>query len=579
MSRLLIGSNGGAKSTPRHRKVAELEQKIAVLEKRDVERREREARFRILSELVTDCCWVRWRSADGREERGWVNDAFAELTGYTPEEFDAIGRAGLVHPEDYDKIQDFIDGPVGVSEHEFRIVRRDGEVRWLHERMQVVESTDGSMTVYGATRDVTDEKRARAVLENAQRLLERRVDERTRELRRVNRLLEREIDERREIAAELRRAKELAEASNRAKSDFLATITHELRTPLHGIVGLTELLQSDTLPASARQRVGVLEGAAKALQHLVEGVLDLSRIEAGQLQLDARPFALAELTTALEALFAERAVAAGSRLVFDVDPTLPAWVSGDGGRLRQVLVNLLDNAVKFTREGSVALRVEPAAGDQIRFAVVDTGIGFDTEVAQRIFEPFTQADASTTRLYGGSGLGLAISRHLVTLMGGQLEAESTPGAGASFTFTLALPAAPALDVRGAVEAELAAFGGGRRMLVAEDNPVNQLVLREHLESLGFVVEVVDNGRRALDALAAGGFVAGLIDCAMPEMDGLEAARRWRAQEQGDRLPLIAVTATAVREQVTACLEAGIDDVLIKPFRRSTLLEMLRRWLG
>ena len=541
--------------------------------------REREARFRILSELVTDCCWVRWRSHDGSEERGWANEAFNELTGYTPEEFEHVGREGLVHPDDQEKVARYVDGPVGTSEHEFRIIRKDRQVRWLFERMLVLEDDEG-LTFYGATRDITAEKEAHQVLLRSRDDLERRVAERTAELVEAGQRLEREVEERRQIADELRRAKEQAETSNRAKSRFLATMTHELRTPLHGIVGLADLLLGMDLPQAARARLLTLENSARSLQHLVQEVLDFSKIEADQVVLEEHAFSLRQMADELCEMISARVVVRGNELRSELDPQLPFRVTGDSNRLRQVLLNLLDNAAKFTRDGVIELRIEPRNDGGLRFSVRDDGIGLDDEAQERIFDPFTQADVSTTRQYGGTGLGLAISRRLVALMGGELTVESEPGKGSEFSFTLQMQAAAAA---GQSEGECARLidGAGRRLLVAEDNPVNQMVVREQLEALGFVVDIVGDGAAALAALRdQPRFDAWLLDCHMPVMDGFEAVRRWRQLEKpAEHLPVIAVTASALRDQLDACIEAGMDDLLTKPYRLQDLAAVLARQLA
>ncbi len=541
--------------------------------------RSREAQFRILSELVTDCCWVRWRSADGSEERGWVNDAFTDLTGYTSEEFEKIGRKGLVHPDDLEKIQDFIDGPVGVSEHAFRIIRKDGEIRWLHERMRVQEE-DGGLTVYGATRDVTEERKARQILLDRGQELERRVEERTADLSRANALLEQEVEERRRIAAELESAKEAAEAASLAKSRFLATMTHELRTPLHGIVGLTDLLFTTDQTEQARQWLRTLESSAKSLRNLVEDVLDFSKIEAEELTLETRAFSLHLLLSDLMTQFNERAAARGNELMLKVGDHVVDWIVADSTRLRQILVNLIDNAIKFTENGSVTLEVTstadpsslgqpPRPGDEVlppptEFRVRDTGIGFDDEVKARLFDPFTQADVSTTRKYGGTGLGLAISRQLVSLMGGELQAESAQHQGSTFSFTLPLKPVSGRQAQSGARPHI--DGTGHHVLVAEDNPVNQMVIVDQLDMLGFEVEVVGNGRQALEALESRHFDIWLLDGQMPEMDGMEAARAWRATEaDGEHLPIIGITATAVPETLEKYFQAGMDEILPKPY--------------
>ncbi|MEO1366072.1 MAG: ATP-binding protein, partial [Acidobacteriota bacterium] len=509
-------------------------------------------------------------------------------TGYTPEEFESIGRSGLVHPDDLERIAEFIDGPEGISEHAFRIVRKDGEVRWLFERMSVLTDAEGGRTVYGATRDVTAQKKARRVLEEHRDELERRVAARTAELVEAGQALEREVEERRQIAEALRRAKNEAEAASRAKGDFLATMTHELRTPLHGIVGLADLLLGMDLPRAARDRLLTLENSARSLQHLVQGVLDLSKIEAEQVVLESVAFSLRQLVDELGELLIDRVEARDNTLACEVDRAVPMRVLGDPIRLRQVLLNLLDNAAKFTRDGAIELRVAVDGGGgngdggdldtgALRFSVRDDGIGLDAEAQRRIFDPFAQAQASTTRKYGGTGLGLAISSRLVELMGGQLQVESEPGEGSEFYFTVALPAAPR---RAAGEASAALVaGGGRRLLVAEDNPVNQMVVRAQLETLGFTVDVVGDGQQALEALGRRGYEAWLLDCHMPVMDGFEAIRRWRASESGDRLPVIAVTASALRDELDRCIEAGMDDLLTKPYRLQDLAAVLARRLA
>jgi len=414
-----------------------------------------------------------------------------------------------------------------------------------------------------------------------------RSEQALRETRTTNENLEGLVAER---TRELESAILQAQASAQAKSEFLANMSHEIRTPLNGIIGSSDLLRlRSDLPPHAAEHVRIIAESGDLLLRLLGDILDFSKIEAGQLQLDRHPFELASTVADTMALMTSKAAAGGVQLQFDVAPNLPPQVLGDSYRLRQVLLNLTSNAVKFTPTGGrvqVTVRAEEAAADpvRVRFEVRDSGIGMDEATIVRVFERFTQADTSTTRRYGGSGLGLAISTHLVELMGGELEVESAPGKGSVFFFALSFPRV----TTPVIEAPMAKINAhlGLDVLVVEDNPMNRAILAAQLARLGCRHTVALDGQEALTALArapAPDLV--LMDGHMPNLDGWETTRRIRAwfDDENPQLrraavvPIVALTAAALPEERWRCLDAGMNEFLAKPVRLADLHNVLRRY--
>jgi len=395
--------------------------------------------------------------------------------------------------------------------------------------------------------------------------------------------------ERHRAVAELKRAKEAAEAANHAKSMFLVNMSHELRTPLNGVVGAIDLLERSAPNPGQEQYIRIAKSSASALLNLIRDVLDFSKIEAGKMELEVVPFALRPLIRDAMETFQLRArekmIALSSFLASDV----PEHLQGDPTRLRQVLTNLLANALKFSDHGSVDLKVavQEASASHVllRFAVSDTGIGIAPEVCQRLFHSFTQADATTTRKYGGSGLGLAICKHLTEMMGGTIELESILGRGSTFTFTARF----ATDVP--VQMPSAALPQPEKsptrplhILVAEDNDVNQIVITASLQSGGYTCDMVANGKLAIEALEKKSYDLVLMDCQMPVMDGYESTRLIRQREQSaaapgapvTHIPIIALTAHAMQGDRERCLKAGMDDYVAKPLELPMLFSAIGR---
>ncbi|MDR6936208.1 transporter substrate-binding domain-containing protein [Luteibacter sp. 3190] len=383
-------------------------------------------------------------------------------------------------------------------------------------------------------------------------------------------------------------ARDEAEAATRAKSDFLATISHEIRTPMNGVIGLLDVLERTPLDARQRKMVSTIEHSAEALLHILDDVLDFSKIEAGHLALDPQPADPRAIVEGAVAIMEAQAEAKGLALRSDIDAALAPAVIVDDGRLRQVLLNLLGNAIKFTASGEVRVGVhvdERHGGRQrVRIVVADTGIGIHAAKLRHVFAPFSQAESSTTRRFGGTGLGLSIARRLIERMGGHIAIESEPGRGTSVTVTLELPVADAasvprqpeaLDVTPPVHAPHPA-----RILLAEDHPVNQELVRVQLAMRGFQCDIVDDGVAALEALDEKAYDLLLVDCHMPRMDGYELAREVRRREAGTgrHLPIVAMTADARADQREVCLDAGMDDLLRKPIRLDAFHLALTRWL-
>jgi PAS domain S-box-containing protein len=375
------------------------------------------------------------------------------------------------------------------------------------------------------------------------------------------------------------KAREAALEAARVKSEFVTNVSHELRTPLSGVIGMTGLLLATPLDAVQKEYARTIERSAQDLLAIIDEILAFASAEAGELELDAIDFDLRALVGELEGAFAEAASAKGLELACLVEDPVPYGLRGDPVRLREVLSHVLGNAVKFTSEGTVVLRASlSGAGPTesiVRFEVTDTGIGIALEAQERLFQPFSQADGSSTRKYGGTGLGLALSKHLVEAMGGDIGVRSQPDQGSTFWFTARFAWRAGSD-----DAAPAAERPGRpRILVVEDTPVNQKVEVAMLENLGYQADVAGNGLEAVEACSRTRYDAVLMDCQMPEMDGFKAAAWIRQREGPDRrVPIIALTASVMQGDRERCLAAGMDDYLGKPARLQTLDSTLRKWI-
>ena len=482
-----------------------------------------------------------------------ANPAMAELFDYeSPERLitDVVDmkRQLYVRTEDWDKTRSLLlrDGFIKNLQLEYK--RKDGKHIWISETMWLVRDEAGRILhIEGSIMDVT-------------------------EVRRAN---------------ELERQKIAAEAASNAKSQFLAAMSHEIRTPMNAIMGMVDLLNETTLTVEQRRYLHVFEEASDSLLALLGDILDISKVEAGQLRLEYVPVRLPDLLQSLLNVWEPRAGQKGLRLLSSVEEDVPDVVMGDPTRLRQVFMNLVGNAVKFTNTGEVSIRVEvdqgeaPSRAVKLRCAVRDTGIGISHEQLENIFERFTQADGSITRQYGGSGLGLAICRSLVELMGGRLWAESSKGQGSVFYFTVELRTCDALDRegKGAAPQILEEPSRPLRVLLVEDSDYNAFVVQAYLKKAPCIVDVAKNGRDGLARFTSGSYDLVLMDMHMPIMDGYSASsaiRAWEMDHGKARTSIVAMTAQAFVEDVERCLKAGCDLHLAKPLRKEHFFAELSR---
>jgi PAS domain S-box-containing protein len=497
-------------------------------------------------------------SLEGKFTR--MNPASKSILGWTPEEMCSRPVFDFIHPDDIQPTLEAIErqskGETILSfENRYRC--KDGSYKWLSWK-----SVPYNHVMYGAARDITEIKEREQRLHNEKYYL-------------------------REALAEKRREEEAALAASRLKSEFLANMSHEIRTPINGILGMAQLLEDTALTTQQREYRKDITRSAESLLDIINDILDFSKIEAGKFEIDLVDFDLEREISDIRRMMFYSAQEKGLNFIIRSTDVSHCFYQGDSGKLRQIILNLLSNAIKFTEKGDVVLRISEEVIDdeisEIQVEIIDTGIGIPFSRLPKLFKPFSQIDSSTSRRFGGSGLGLSICKHLVELMGGRIGVNSIEGKGSRFWFCLPLKRAQAVSQKeetAQVKPEVIA-SKGVKILVAEDNLINQKIIAGLLENLGYEVSVVENGREVLEAVEEQSFAAIFMDCQMPELDGYEttAALREREGSQGlAPIPIVALTASAIKGDRERCLAVGMNDYIAKPVKKADLITVLLRWL-
>ncbi|TAA47179.1 PAS domain-containing protein [Corallincola spongiicola] len=552
---------------------------IDITSRKAVEEAMRESERKV-SLLMSNLPGIAYRCAnDTHWTMEYLSPAFHKVTGYATERFVMGGDSQfseIIHQQDRDRVWAEVQGAVAKREQytvEYRILHADGSYRWLWEQGAGVFDENGKLqALEGFMMDDTQRRHAQDQLYRLNEELEDRVRLRTSELKHTNEAL--------------LGAKQEAEKANRAKSEFLANMSHEIRTPMNAILGLSQLALSTPLDERQKDYVSKIWGASNSLLDIINDILDFSKIEAGKMDLEDAPFYVEDVIENASSVVQLKIQEKGLKLNVDIGQDVPDRMMGDSLRIGQVLINLINNAVKFTSEGSISIKVTNLRGSEaetyLQFAVTDTGIGISAAQCEQLFKAFTQADSSTTRKYGGTGLGLTISRRLVEMMGGEIWVQSEPDKGSTFFFTIRgsneiLVEESALESY-ADDRILRDILHNKQVLLVEDNQINQQVAQEMLRLVGIDVSIANHGQEALTLLDKHQFDAVLMDVQMPVLDGYEATRALRKIPRFAELPVIAMTANAMAGDREKCLASGMNDHISKPVLQEDLYRTLALWI-